>query len=130
MILTSAKPTLFCQSQHRPGPSVRQRAPDPELELPPAAARRRGVANGDWVSIETPEGSIRARARLNDSLDPDVVVGEHGWWQACAQIGAPGYDPFGSDGANFNLIIGPAALDPVSGTASHRSYLCEVQRVA
>ena len=130
LILTSAKPTLFCQSQHRALPSLRQRAPYPELELHPAAARRRGVANGDWVSIETPEGSIRARARLNDSLDPDVVVGEHGWWQACTQIGAPGYDPFGSDGANFNLIIGPAALDPVSGTASHRSYLCEVQRVA
>jgi hypothetical protein len=27
----------------------------------------------------------------------------------------------GPDGANFNLIIGPAALDPVSGTASHRT---------
>jgi anaerobic selenocysteine-containing dehydrogenase len=46
------------------------------------------VANGDWVSIETPEGSVRVRARLNDSLDPNVVVGEHGWWQACAEIGA------------------------------------------
>jgi hypothetical protein len=27
---------------------------------------------------------------------------------------APGYDPFGPDGANLNPIIGPAALDPVS----------------
>jgi anaerobic selenocysteine-containing dehydrogenase len=130
LILTSAKATLFCQSQHRALPSLRQRAPYPEVELHPATAQRRGVANGDWVSIETPEGSIRARARLNDSLDPDVVVGEHGWWQACAQIGAPGYDPFGPDGANFNLIIGPKALDPVSGTASHRSYLCEIRRAA
>jgi len=34
--------------------------------------------------------------RLNDNLDPRVVIGEHGWWQACAEIGAPGYDPFGS----------------------------------
>ena len=73
---------------------------------------------------------MRARARLNDSLDPRVVVGEHGWWQACAEIGAPGYDPFGPDGANFNLLIGSAALDPVSGTASHRSYLCEIRRAA
>jgi len=88
------------------------------------------VADGDWVSIETPDGKVRARARFNDSLDPQVVVGEHGWWQACAEIGAPGYDPFGPEGANFNLIIGPAALDPVSGTASHRSYLCEIRRAA
>jgi anaerobic selenocysteine-containing dehydrogenase len=80
------------------------------------------------VSIETPEGRVRARARFNDSLDPLVVVGEHGWWQACTTIGAPGHDPFGPDGANLNLIIGTAVLDPVSGTASHRSYLCEVRR--
>ncbi len=73
---------------------------------------------------------MRARARLNDSLDPRVVVGEHGWWQPCADLGAPGYDPFGPDGANFNLLIGTAAIDPVSGTASHRSYLCEIRRAA
>ena len=104
------------------------RARSREWSCIPTRRAARGIANGDWVAIETPEGSVRARARLNDSLDPRVVVGEHGWWQACAEIGAPGYDPFGPDGANFNLLIGSAALDPVSGTASHRSYLCEIRR--
>ena len=97
------------------------------MDLHPIAAEARGIAPGDWVAIETPEGSVRARARLNDSLDPRVVVGEHGWWQGCSEAGAPGYDPFGPQGANFNLLIGSAALDPVSGTASHRSYLCEIR---
>ncbi len=127
LILTSAKPTLFCQTQHRALASLRKHARHPEVELHPAAAQIRGIAAGDWVAIETPEGSVRARARLNDSLDPRVVVGEHGWWQGCAELGMPGYDPFGSTGANFNLLIGTGALDPVSGTASHRSYLCEVR---
>jgi len=130
LILTSAKPTLFCQTQHRALPSLRKRARGPEVELHPVAAEARGIANGDWVSIETPEGMVRARARLNDDLDPRVVVGEHGWWQACPEIGAPGYDPFGPMSANFNLLIGSAALDPVSGTASHRSYLCEIRPAA
>jgi anaerobic selenocysteine-containing dehydrogenase len=129
LILTSAKPTVFCQTQHRALPSLRKHSLHPEVALHPAAARERGVANGDWVSIETPEGSVRARVRLNDGLDPRVVVGEHGWWQACQALEAPGYDPFGPDGANFNLIIGGNALDPVSGTASHRAYLCEIRRV-
>jgi anaerobic selenocysteine-containing dehydrogenase len=80
------------------------------------------------VAIETPEGSVRARARFNGSLDPRVVVGEHGWWQGCAETGAPAYDPFAPDGANYNLLIGGAARDPVSGTAAHRSYLCEIRR--
>jgi len=130
LILTCAKPTVFCQTQHRALPSLRRRALDPEVELHPSAAVTRGIVPGDWVSIETPEGSVRARARLNDEIDPRVVVGEHGWWQACAAIGAPGYDPFGPGGANLNLIIGRTALDPVSGTASHRAYLCEIRRAA
>jgi len=109
--------TLFCQTQHRALPSLRKRALGPEVELHPAAEAR-GIANGDWVSIETPQGMVRARARLNDNLDPRVVVGEHGWWQPCAEIGAPGYDPFGPMGANFNLLIGSAALDPVSGVVN------------
>ena len=128
LVLTSAKHTLFCQSQHRGLPSLRKRAPDPEVELHPEAARARGIGNGDWVSIETPEGGVRARARLNENLDPRVVVGQHGWWQSCAELGATGYDPFGPNGANYNLLIGGKEVDPVSGTASHRSYLCDIRR--
>ena len=128
LVLTNAKPTLFCQSQHRALPSLRKRALHPEVQLHPTAAQPRGIANGDWVAIETPEGSVRARAQFNEDLDPRVVIGEHGWWQACAELDAPGYDPFSADGANLNLIIGRSVLDPVSGTASHRAYLCEIRR--
>src|SRR5262249_29400846 len=130
LILTNAKSTLFCQSQHRALPSLRRRSRDPELDVHPAAAAARGIANGAWVSIETPEGSVMARARYNDSLHPDVVVGEHGWWQGCAAIGAPGYEPFAATGANLNLIIGGKVLDPISGTASHKSYLYEIRPAA
>jgi anaerobic selenocysteine-containing dehydrogenase len=127
LILTCAKHTLFCESQHRALPSLRRQALDPEVELHPAAAAERGIRAGDWVSVETPAGSIRARARLNDSLEPHVVCGQHGWWQACAEIGAPGYDPFSPDGANFNLIIGNRAIDPISGSVPHRAYLCQIR---
>jgi anaerobic selenocysteine-containing dehydrogenase len=128
-VLTSAKSTLFCQTQHRALPSLRKRALDPEVELHPSAAAARGIAASQWVAIETPEGSVRASARFNDNLDPRVVVGEHGWWQACPELSAPGYEPFATAGANFNLLIGTKAVDPVSGTASHRSYLCEIRPV-
>jgi anaerobic selenocysteine-containing dehydrogenase len=129
LILTCAKHTLFCETQHRALPSLRRRALDPEVELHPAAAAERGIHPGDWVSVETPEGSIRARARLNDTLEPRVVCGQHGWWQACPDIGAPGYDPFGPNGANYNLIIGNTAIDPISGSVPHRAYLCQIRRV-
>jgi len=128
LILTCAKHTLFCESQHRALPSLRRRALDPEVEVHPAAAAERGIGPGDWVHIETPGGSVRARARMNDTLAPNVVCGQHGWWQACPEIGAPGYDPFGPEGANFNLIIGNEAIDPISGSVPHRAYLCQIRR--
>jgi anaerobic selenocysteine-containing dehydrogenase len=129
LILTCAKSTQFCESQHRALPSLRRRVPDPEVELHPAAAVERGIRAGDWVAIETPEGQVRARAKLNESLDPHVVCGQHGWWQACPELGAPAYDPFGPDGANYNLVIGNAAIDPISGSVPHRAYLCQIRRV-
>ena len=49
--------------------------------------------------------------------------------QACAELGASGYDPFASMGANFNYLIGTSTRDPVSGTPSHRSVLCEIRPV-
>jgi len=129
LILTCAKHMLFCESQHRSLPSLRRHARDPEVEMHPSAAAVRGISAGDWVKIETPKGSVRAKARMNASLEPGVVCGQHGWWQACEEIGAPDYDPFGAEGANFNLIIGNDAIDPVSGSVPHRAYLCEVHRV-
>jgi anaerobic selenocysteine-containing dehydrogenase len=128
LILTCAKHTLFCESQHRALPSLRRKAMDPEVELHPVAAAERGIRPGDWVSVETPEGSVKARARLNDTLKPEVACGQHGWWQACPEIDAPGYDAMSADGANLNLIIGNEAIDPISGSVPHRAYLCQIHR--
>lgn len=130
LVLTCAKPTVFCQTQHRALPSLRRRAPFPEVELHPQAAAARGIAAGDWVAVETSTGAMRARARLNANLDPRVVVGEHGWWQDCAANGAAGYDPFSNAGANYNLTVNAADRDPISGTVSHRANLCEIRPAA
>ena len=127
LILTCAKNTLFCETQHRALPSLRRQAMDPEVELHPAAAAERGIRPGDWVRVETPEGSVRARARFNDTLQPNVACGQHGWWQASPEIGAPGYDPFSADGANYNLLISNKAIDPISGSVPHRAYLCQIR---
>jgi anaerobic selenocysteine-containing dehydrogenase len=127
LVLTCAKPTVFCQSQHRALPSLRKRALHPEVELHPDTAAARGITAGNWVAIETPAGGMRARARLNDRLDPRVVVGEHGWWQDCEELGVTGYDSFTPEGANFNRTVDAAIRDPVSGTPTHRANLCEIR---
>ena len=126
LVLTSAKSAVFCNSQHRGIPALRRRQADPQVELHPDAAAARGIAAGAWVRIASPTGAIRARAKLNARLDPRVVVGQSGWWQACAELDAPAHDPFGPEGTNYNQLIGDAVRDPVSGTASQKAWLCEV----
>jgi anaerobic selenocysteine-containing dehydrogenase len=128
LVLTSAKSTWFCESQHRALPSLRRRAPDPEVELHSETAHARHIQAGDWVLIETPHGSIRARAKLNDDLDPAVVCGQHGWWQPCVELDAPGYPPYGPDSANLNLILRHRPSDAISGSVPLRGYLCNVAR--
>jgi anaerobic selenocysteine-containing dehydrogenase len=129
LTLTCSKSTWFCESQHRALPSLRRRAREPEVEIHPDTARLRGIAAGEWVAIETRAGSVRARAKLNDALEPSVVCGQHGWWQACAEIGAPGYDPFGADSANLNLLIRHEPSDVTGGSVAHRACACNVARL-
>jgi anaerobic selenocysteine-containing dehydrogenase len=127
LVLTCAKPTLFCQTQHRVLPSLRKHALDPEIDMHPHTAAARGITAGSWVAVETPAGGMRARARLNDKLDPRVVVGEHGWWQPCEDLGVYGYDAFSVEGANFNRTVDATLRDPISGTPTHRANLCEIR---
>jgi anaerobic selenocysteine-containing dehydrogenase len=126
LILTCAKSLWFCETQHRNVASLRRRVPDPRAELHPDTAGARGIADGDWIRLQTPHGSIRARAKLNASLDPQVVVGQHGWWQACAELGLPGYPPFGQDSANLNLVLRQRPSDPISGSSPLRASVCDV----
>ncbi len=126
LILTCTKDTLYCESQHRGLPSLRRRAMDPQVDLHPTAAVARGIDEGDWVQIVTPNGQARARARFDDALARDVVCGQHGWWQACAELEAPAYPATGPQTANFNLLISHDDVDEVSGSVPLRAYVCDV----
>ena len=128
LVLTSAKPHQYCHGQYRQIPRLRKLLPDPRVEMHPDAAKRRSIADGDWVEVATPSGRMRARALLKESLAPNVVAAQHGWWQACESLGLPGYPVNGEGSANFNLLIGGEHVDPISGSMPHRSYLCQVVR--
>ncbi len=116
LVLTCAKSVRFAESQHRQIAMLRRATPDPQVEIHPNVAAERAIIAGDWVRIVTPGGAVRARARLNATLDPGVVCGQHGWWQGCAELGLPGYPPYGPDSANLNLILAQTPADPMSGT--------------
>ena len=117
LILSCAKSRWFCESQHRNLPSLRRSATDPPVEIHSDTARARGIGSGDWVRIDTPKGTVRARAKLNANLDPQVVYGQHGLRQTCDELGLAGHPPFGQDSANLNLVLPQQPSDPISGSS-------------
>jgi anaerobic selenocysteine-containing dehydrogenase len=130
LVLTCATSLWFCETQHRNVASLRSRVPDPQVEIHPDTARDRGITADQWVRLETPHGSILARAKLNPSLDPQVVCGQHGWWQACPELNLPGYPPLGPGTANLNAVLRQQPSDPISGSSPLRASVCNVSPIA
>ncbi len=128
LVLTNAKRPQYLHSQHRGLVSLRKLAPNPLAEIHPETAGRFGIADGDWIVIETPSGAARAQARVTDVIVPGVVCGNHGWWQGCRELGLPAFDPFTGEGANMNLLVLNDRRDPISGGTPHRSTLCRVRK--
>ncbi|WP_409182385.1 molybdopterin-dependent oxidoreductase [Amycolatopsis sp. VS8301801F10] len=128
LILTCAKSLFFCETQHREITSLRKSAPEPTVEVHPETAAARGIGAGDWVRLETPLGSVRAKAKFNGNLRPNVVCGQHGWWQPAGELGQPGYPPFGEGSANLNLVLSQGPSDPISGSSPLRASLCEIAK--
>lgn len=64
------------------GNMPRQRAAmgRPTLEIHPADADARGLADGDEVDVRNDRGALRAWIRITDSLHPGVVALPGKWW--------------------------------------------------
>jgi anaerobic selenocysteine-containing dehydrogenase len=118
----------YCDVQHRNIPRLRRQVPEPFLEIHPATAAAMHIQDSEWIILETATGRIRLKARCKNSLHPGVVATAHGWWQGCRELELPGYDPFGPEGANANLLVSNDIIDPISGSVPHRSQRCRVRK--
>jgi anaerobic selenocysteine-containing dehydrogenase len=128
LVLTCFRLVQYCDVQHRNIPRLRRQVPEPFLEIHPATAASLRIQDGEWVVLETVTGRIRLKAKCKEALHPGVVCTAHGWWQACHQLGLPGYDPFGPEGANANLLVSNEVIDPISGSVPHRFQRCRVRK--
>lgn len=128
-ILISSKVIEYCHSQLRAVASLRKRVPHPFLEINEKRASEAGIAEGDWVLVETPYGSITVQAKPTDTINYDVVCTQNGWWQGCTELNLPGYDPFSSNGANVTLLYSSDNIDPLSGSVLIKGQPCNVRKL-
>jgi len=85
------------------------------LEIHPADASARGIAEGDLVRIWNDRGTLLLKAMLNASLPPGVVAGKLDW----AKLSA--------GGANVNALTSERLTDLGAG-ATFYSALVEVEK--
>ena len=123
ILITGARRLPYMASEGRQLRSLRRLRPCPEVEIHPETAARLGISDGDWVAIETGNGRIYQRARLNPWLDPQVVSAEYGWWYPEME------DDRSWTLSNVNVLTsdGPP-LDPLMGGALLRGLACRVER--
>lgn len=127
ILISGARRMNYFGSEGRQIPSLRRDEPEPKVEIHPRTAKRLGIAEGDWVWIETSRvrnERVRFRASLTTGVDPRVVEAAHGWW--FPERPGPEHGCFQS---NINLII-PAGLprEPICGSVPARGELCRVYK--
>ncbi|MFL6641087.1 MAG: molybdopterin-dependent oxidoreductase, partial [Paraburkholderia graminis] len=97
--------------------SLRSTEGEPHLDIHPADAEPRHIADGDYVRIFNDRGSMQARARVTDRAREGLVVGLSIWWKKLAP-----------DGRNANQVTSQALTD-LGGSATFYDCLVEVERV-
>ena len=68
LVLTNAKFTTYIHSQLRGLTSLRKASPHPTRRYSSGYRARFGIADKAWMVIESPRGSIRAKARVTDAI--------------------------------------------------------------
>jgi anaerobic selenocysteine-containing dehydrogenase len=124
ILTTGARIPHFFNSEHRQIESLRKAHRYPIVEIHPQTAAPLGIANGDWVVIETRRGRIRQKAKLTTGIDPRVIHAEHGWWYP--EISDPEHGVWMS---NVNVLTdNQPPYDPAMGTYQLRGLLCRIER--
>ncbi|MFH1150003.1 MAG: molybdopterin-dependent oxidoreductase [Actinomycetota bacterium] len=123
VLTTGAKIRGFFHSEGRQIERPRRANPEPLVELHPETASDLGIADGDRVLLETPEGSVEMVARLTDGIRRDTVCAQHAWWFPEEQ--PPDY---GRRRSGVNALFGDTEYDPDTGSEPLKCSLCRVRK--
>jgi len=106
--------------------SAREVNPDPIIDIHPQTARALGIANGEWVWVETRRGKIKQRARLTEDVDARMVHLQHGWWFPEMPGEDPGLHGLWESNANVLCTDDPEFCSKEIGAWPATAILCKV----
>jgi anaerobic selenocysteine-containing dehydrogenase len=124
-LLTGVKTRVFWHSDGRQLDWARKKLRDPEIEIHPKDAAKRGIKEGDWVWVESTRASrVKLKAKISEVVPEGVASAQHAWW--FPEKPPPEHGCFDS---NINVITIDIPCDPISGTPTYKGLLCEITKV-
>ncbi|MCC6474479.1 MAG: molybdopterin-dependent oxidoreductase [Burkholderiales bacterium] len=128
VMITGARSQLYFHSEHRMIPWLREKMPDPLVEVHPETAVRYGVQDGEWVWLENDMGRVKRKAKITRQVKPGHVHTMHGWWLPEREGKAP--DLFGVWEYQINTIVpGPQCSKSGFGGGQYKTTLCRLAKM-
>lgn len=112
--ISGERTNRYTHTQFHNIPSLRKRENEGFADLHPKDANRMQILEGQMITISTPRGRIRMKARISDVAPQGAVRIAWGWGEVDAE-------------ANINNLTGDDRRDPVTGTPSARTFMCRIQ---
>jgi thiosulfate reductase/polysulfide reductase chain A len=119
----------FHSEQRQLGMGMREPRPDPLTDIHPDTARELGIADGDWVYIETRRGVIKQKARLTTGIHPKIIDAASHWWFPEQPAQEPWLHGMWLSNTNVLTPNDPEVCDPLTGGWPLRALLCKVYKV-
>jgi anaerobic selenocysteine-containing dehydrogenase len=129
VLITGSRFTPMYHSEQRQIERARKQHPEPLVTIHPDTAAGLGVAEGEWVKVITPQGSVRVKAHLTDILHPRMVNVQHGWW--FPERKETESELFGVFESNANILCpdGAEFCSPEIGSWLYTAFLCRVEKL-
>ncbi len=125
VLTTGARRKEYFHSEGKQNARLRKRRPDPLAEMHPNVAASHKIKDGDWVTVASPRGRMKARARVTEDIADRVINVDMGWWFPEKQK-----DGFGFMESNANMLTSAEApYDPAFGSYQLRGLLCSVEKI-
>ena len=109
VLIAGSKLEPYTHSMMRNIPALRREALEYLLEIHPDNTSKLGIEDGCIVSVESPRGCIKCRAKVSKRIASGVV---HLYLRY--------------EDSNANILTDHAAYDPVTGSTGLKALLCKV----
>ncbi len=129
VMITGARSQLYFHAEHRQIPWLREKMPDPTVEIHPDTAKAYGIYDGEWVWLENDMGRVKRKAEISRKVKPHHVHTMHGWW--LPELDGKEPSLFGVWDYQINKIIpGPQCSTSGFGGGQYKTTLCTLRKMS